>query len=87
MNKNKSESRTVSQKMGVKENSRTIFVNSDKEAINNIEFPSLDISTKLEEGFDYIHLFVKRQSEFLEHFPKLKEYLNPNGDSTFNKLF
>ena len=79
MNENKSKSRTVAQKMGIKENSRAIFVNSDKEAINNIGFPSLDISNKLEEGFDYIHLFVKRQSEFIEHFPKLKEYLNPNG--------
>lgn len=71
--------RTVSQKMGIKENSRAIFVNPDPEAINNIEFPSLNISTKLENEFDYIHLFVKSQSEFTGHFPKLKEYLKPNG--------
>lgn len=79
MSENKSVSRTVAQKMGVKENSRAFFVNSDEEAINNIEFPPLDISTQLAEGFDYIHLFVKKQSEFLEHFPTLKNYLNPNG--------
>ena len=79
MNENKSERRTIAQKMGVKENSRAILVNSDEVAINKIEFPPLDISTKLAEGFDYIHLFVKKQSEFIEHFPILKEYLNPNG--------
>ena len=79
MNEFKSQGRTVAQKMGVKKNSRAIFVNSDKVAIEQIELPSLDISTKMEKGFDYIHLFVKRQSEFIEHFPKLKEYLKPTG--------
>ncbi len=71
--------RTVSQKMGIKENSRAIFVNSDIEACNNIELPSLDISTKLENEFDYIHLFVKHQSEFIDQFPILKPYLKSSG--------
>lgn len=71
--------RTISQKMGIKENSSAFFANSDKEAIDNIYLPALDISTKLEKKVDYIHLFVRMQSEFIEHFPKLKEYLNPNG--------
>jgi hypothetical protein len=59
MNENKSVSRTVAQKMGVKENSRAFLVNSDEEEINNIEFPPLDISTQLAEGFDYIHNKIK----------------------------
>lgn len=71
--------RTVSQKMGVKENSKAYFVDADKEAIENLDLPMLDISTKLDNEFDYIHLFVKTQSEFLEHFPKLKEHLITNG--------
>ena len=79
MMKTKSGSRTVAQKMGIKENSRAFFANSDDEAIGNIHLPSLDISTKLEEGFDYIHLFVKKQSEFTEHFPKLKKHLKTDG--------
>ena len=65
--------------MGIKENSSAFFANSDKEAIDNIYLPALDISTKLENKVDYIHLFVRMQSEFIEHFPKLKEYLNPDG--------
>ena len=71
--------RTVSQKMGVKENSKAYFVNADEEAIENLDLPNLDISKKLDNAFDYIHLFVKTQSEFSEHFPKLKENLNTNG--------
>ncbi len=71
--------RTVSQKMGIKENSRAFLVNTDNEALDNINLPTLDITTKLEEEFDYIHLFVKTQTEFIDYFPKLKPYLKSNG--------
>ena len=71
--------RTVSQKMGIKENSRAVFVNADKGVLDNINLPKLDIATKLEEEFEYIHLFVKTQIEFTDFFPKLKSYLKPNG--------
>ena len=71
--------RTVSQKMGVKENSKAYFVNADEEAIENLDLPNLNISKKLDNEFDYIHLFVKTQSEILEHFPKLKQNLITNG--------
>ena len=79
MNANKTISRTVAQKMGIKENSRAIFVNADNDVINKIKLPPLNISSKLGEGFDYIHLFVKTQLEFIAQFPKLKKYLNQNG--------
>lgn len=71
--------RTVSQKMGIKENSRAFLVNADNEAIDNIHLPTLDIPTKLEKEFDYIHLFVKTQIEFIDNFPELKAYLKPTG--------
>lgn len=71
--------KTVSQKMGVKENSRAFFANSEDEAIDNINLPAIDISLKLEKKFDYIHFFVKTQAEFTEQFPKLKEYLKLDG--------
>ncbi len=71
--------RTVAIKMGIKENTKAIFVNPDKEALDSIELPNLDVSTELKEEFDYIHLFVKKQSEFINHFPKLKPYLKSNG--------
>ncbi len=71
--------KTVSHKMGIKENSRAVFVNADKEALEHINLPALDITAKLKDEFDYIHLFVKTQTEFIDHFPKLKPHLKPNG--------
>ncbi|MCH7400884.1 hypothetical protein ACFOUP_12960 [Belliella kenyensis] len=71
--------KTVSQKMGIKENSRSIFVNADQEVLENIKLPVLDIQETLEDEFDYIHLFVKTQTDFIEFFPKLKSHLKPSG--------
>jgi hypothetical protein len=65
--------------MGVKEKSRAIFVNAQKEALENINLPTLDIQEKLKEELDYIHLFVKTQTEFITYFPKLKQHLKLNG--------
>jgi hypothetical protein len=71
--------RAISQKMGVKENSRAVFVNAQKEALENINLPTLQIQEKMEEELDYIHLFVKTQTEFITYFPKLKQHLKLNG--------
>lgn len=71
--------KTVSQKMGIKENSRAVFVNPEKEALESINLPTLDIQEVFEEELDYIHLFVKTQTEFIAHFPKLKQHLKPKG--------
>lgn len=71
--------RTVSQKMGIKENSSAVFVNAEKEVLESINLPTLDIQEELEEDMDYIHLFVKTQTEFIDHFPKLKPHLKPKG--------
>lgn len=65
--------------MGIKENSKAIFINPDEDALKSIDLPTLDISTELKEECDYIHLFAKSQSEFVNHFPKLKIYLKSNG--------
>ncbi len=71
--------KTVAAKMGIKENSRAFFVNVNKEALKNITLPSIKIEDKLIGEFDYIHLFVKKQTEFNEQFPKLKSCLKPSG--------
>ena len=44
--------KTISQKMGVKENSRAVFVNPEKEALENIYLPTLDIQENLEGEFE-----------------------------------
>ena len=65
--------------MGIKENSSAFFVNSDEDALRNLDLPTLDISNKLEAEFDYIHLFVKSQADFSHHFPVLKKHLKATG--------
>jgi hypothetical protein len=71
--------KTVSQKMGIKENSSALFVNAEKEVLASINLSNLDIHEKIEQELDYIHLFVRTQKEFIDYFPKLKKHLKPKG--------
>jgi hypothetical protein len=71
--------KTVSQKMGVKENSRVLFINAPNDIVDEMKLPEVDIAKELIGEFDYIHLFVTNQMEFSEHFPVLKTYLKPSG--------
>lgn len=71
--------KTVAQKMGIKENARTYFVNASNEAINAITLPDVEQVKTLAGEFDYIHLFVKQSDEQLDLFPKLKDHLKLNG--------
>lgn len=71
--------RTVADKMGIKEHARAYFATPDKKALEAMGLPRLDISEALEQEFDYIHLFVKTQSSFIDHFPNLKPHLKSTG--------
>lgn len=71
--------KTVSQKMGIKENSRVLIINAPSDAIDGMKLPEIDIARRLTGEFDYIHLFVKNQSEYKDKFPKLKSHLKLSG--------
>ncbi len=71
--------RSVSQKMGIKEGTRTLFVNAPESALKAMMLPSLDISTALEGNFDYIHFFAVSQAEMDDTFPELKAHLGATG--------
>lgn len=71
--------KSITQKIGAKENMRSIFVNAPADAVEVITSPVLDIKKKLTGNFDYIHLFVKSQAEFHKKFPKLKRHLQQPG--------
>lgn len=71
--------KTISEKMGIKENARSLFINAPIDAIDGMKLPEIVLAEKLTGDFDYIHLFVKNQSEYKEKFPKLMPYLKPNG--------
>ena len=71
--------KTVSQKMCIKESSRGLFINAPSDAIDGMYLPKIDISESLTGEFDYIHLFVKSQSEYKDQFHNLKSHLKSSG--------
>jgi hypothetical protein len=71
--------KTVSQKMGIKENSRVLFINAPSDAISEMNLPEINIAKRLIGEFDYIHLFVKNKSEYKDKFPGLKPHLKLTG--------
>lgn len=73
------QSKSVAQKMGIKAGSRAFFVNVPKSVTETIRLPDLDVASKLEGKFDYMHLFTTSQDELDEVFPKLKSHLKPIG--------
>jgi hypothetical protein len=72
-------SRTVAEKMGIKEGARAFFVHPPDSAIRAIELPGLNIREALRGAFDYIHLFSVTQAEMEETFPRLKAHLDASG--------
>jgi len=71
--------RSISEKLGVTPNMRTLFINAPDDFSKNAAFPLLDLKQKRIGTFDYIHYFVITQKEFHKHFPILKNHLNTKG--------
>lgn len=71
--------KTAAQKMGIKECSRSIFINASADAIDDINLPEINTQTTLHGEFDYIHLFVINKKTQEELFPKLKSHLKLDG--------
>ena len=71
--------KSVSQKLGVKQDMRTFFVNAPDRFAEEIELPKVELKSKLSGEFDYIHLFAVTQKEFHDKFSKLKSHLKPRG--------
>ncbi|WP_221392185.1 hypothetical protein [Dyadobacter sp. NIV53] len=65
--------------MGIQSGTRAIMIKAPDEAVAAIELPDINYSDELKGSFDYIHLFVTKQTEFKEHFPKLKAHLGLQG--------
>ena len=55
--------KTVAQKMGIKEGSKAYFEAAPSDAVTSINLPDIDLVERLSGEFDYIHLFVKKQSD------------------------
>lgn len=71
--------KSVSEKMGVKENMRAVLIDAPDDAVSAMELPAIDLKDRLSGKFDYIHLFAKNQAVFHKRFPKLMKNLQPAG--------
>lgn len=71
--------KTVAQKMGIKEGSKAYFKAAPADAIASINLPEITVVKKLSGEFNYIHLFVKKQSEQESIFLRLKKHLELHG--------
>ena len=71
--------RTVSEKMGIKEKMRAFFVNAPAGVLETMELPELHVAATLSGTFNYLHLFVITQEDFIRQFPRLKKHLAIGG--------
>ena len=71
--------KTVAEKMGIKENARSIFIHEPENVVALIKSPHITIETELNGDFDYIHFFVVTQKDFHDKFPNLKKHLGKDG--------
>jgi hypothetical protein len=71
--------KSVSAKMGIKEDSRAIFINAPVGVVKDIDPPPLDLATRLTGSFDFIHIFIKKQRDLRKKLPPSKNHLKPTG--------
>lgn len=71
--------KTVSEKMGIRENSRTYFQNIPDNFSKIIQSLELNIEDDLSGTFDYIHIYSIFQSELENSIKILKPYLSERG--------
>ncbi|MEJ7646453.1 MAG: hypothetical protein WKF87_17780 [Chryseolinea sp.] len=72
-------SKSVSEKLGIKKDSRAIFINADEEALEALDLTELEIATRATGVFDYIHVFTTTQKDLDQQFTKLKKRLGATG--------
>lgn len=69
----------VSEKLGIKPDSRAILINAPADAVKSIKLPRLNRASHVRGWFDYIHLFAKTQSALERKFSSLRKYLKATG--------
>ncbi len=71
--------RSLATKMGLKAGTRAIFINAPSDARAAIDLASLHVAADLTGQFDYVHVFVHRQTDLDDQFPTLKPHVTPTG--------
>jgi hypothetical protein len=73
--------RTLAEKLGIKDNTKVIFINPPNTYIQEIakEVSRTVEKKKMEPDLDFIHFFTKSKGELESNFPFLKNSLVQNG--------
>lgn len=71
--------KSISEKLGIKENMKGVFIDVPADSISKIFSPIPELKSKLFGTFDYILFFAKDQKHFIKKFPKLIKHLNKKG--------
>jgi hypothetical protein len=71
--------RSVSEKMGIRNGSRTLLVKVPEDAHAALDLPDLKLSSRMTGNFDYIHLFAEDQQMLHNYFSRLKKHLATTG--------
>lgn len=67
-------------KLGIKENSKVIFINPPSSYLKNLNLPkNVEIKNKLEKNLDFVQFFTKSKTELKKEFPFLKKSLAQDG--------
>jgi hypothetical protein len=72
-------SKSVSEKMGIREGGRAILIGDTDGAQGALKLPTLRISARLSGEFDYIHFFAKTQVQLNRKFPVMRKHLRQGG--------
>lgn len=72
-------SRSVAQKMGIREGARAFIVSAPETALRAIDLPAVTVRDALDGTFDYIHLFTVTQTDMDTWFPNLRAHLKASG--------
>lgn len=71
--------RSVSEKMGVKPNTRAHIVGAPPGVITKLALPKLAITDELQGDYAYLHRFATTRAQMETQFPALRDHLLPDG--------
>ena len=72
-------SKSVSQKIGIKKDTRAILVGAPASMAEALGLSDLNLVFRLSGDFDYIHFFAAKTSQLMRRIPSLKSHLRPTG--------
>jgi hypothetical protein len=71
--------RSVSEKMAIKPGMRAFLADAPPDAVADMDFPDIDLKSRLSGLFDYIHVFCRTRRDLHRQFARLKPHVAAAG--------